>query len=160
MIETPEAARRAREIALEADFLSIGTNDLVSSTLELDRDLPHASAATAADPAVLTHIAAVVAAAHDIGITVEVCGEAAGVPELVVIFVGLGIDELSVAPARIDLVRGDRPRPLRRTLGGACARSARRSVGARRAGSPGLHESGDELRQPLEASAASEPRLR
>ena len=54
----------------------------------------------------LAHVAAVVAAAHGVGITVEICGEAAGVAELVVLFVGLGVDELSVAPARVDLVRG------------------------------------------------------
>jgi phosphoenolpyruvate-protein kinase (PTS system EI component) len=106
MIETPEAARRATEIALESDFLSIGTNDLVASTLSLHRDLPLASAATAADPAVLAHVASVVRAAHGVGITVEVCGEAACVAELVVLFVGLGVDELSVAPSRVDLVRG------------------------------------------------------
>ena len=51
MIETPAAARRATEIARAADFLSIGTNDLVASTLGLDRELPVASASTAADPA-------------------------------------------------------------------------------------------------------------
>lgn len=106
MIETPEAVRRVTEIALDADFLSIGTNDLVATTLALHRDLPLASAATAADPAVLAHVAAVVDAAHDVGITVEVCGEAASVPELAVLFVGLGVDELSVAPACVDLVRG------------------------------------------------------
>ena len=105
MIETPSAVRRAREIALEADFLSIGTNDLVASTLGLDRELPLASAATTADPVVLAHIASVVEAAHEVGIVVEVCGEAAGVPELVPLLVGLGVDELSVAPARVDLVR-------------------------------------------------------
>jgi phosphoenolpyruvate-protein kinase (PTS system EI component) len=106
MIETPTAARRVKEIALEADFLSIGTNDLVASTLSLHRELPLASAATAAEPAVLAHVASVVDAAHEVGIRVEVCGEAAGIPELVVLFVGLGVDELSVAPARVDLVRG------------------------------------------------------
>ena len=106
MIETPTAARRAKEIALEVDFLSIGTNDLVASTLTLRRELPLASAATAADPAVLAHVAAVVEAAREVGITVEVCGEAAGIPELVALFVGLGVDELSVSPARVDLVRG------------------------------------------------------
>lgn len=106
MIETPSAARRATEIALEADFLSIGTNDLVASTLELHRDLPLASAATAADPAVLAHVASVIDVAHEVGIPVEICGEAAGIPELVGIFVGLGVDELSVAAARIDVVRG------------------------------------------------------
>ena len=150
MIETPEGVRRATEIALEADFLSIGTNDLVSSTLGLHRDLPLASAATAADPAVLAHVASVVAAAHEVGITVEVCGEAAGVPELVVLFVGLGVDELSVAPARVDLVRGI-IRGLSAERSAALAREALAAPSAAavlelvRSG-----EAGDELREALE----------
>src|SRR5204862_313170 len=59
MIETPAAAGRAGEIAAVADFLSIGTNDLVQYTLGLDRDLPLASTRAAADPEVLGHIAEV-----------------------------------------------------------------------------------------------------
>ncbi len=150
MIETPEGVRRATEIALEAEFLSIGTNDLVSSTLGLHRDLPLASAATAADPAVLAHVVSVVAAAHEVGITVEVCGEAAGVPELVVLFVGLGVDELSVAPARVDLVRGV-IRALSAERSAALARDALAAPSAAaalelvRSG-----EAGDELREALE----------
>jgi phosphoenolpyruvate-protein kinase (PTS system EI component) len=105
MIETPEAARRAHEIALEADFLSIGTNDLVQYTLGLDRTQPLATAHSAADPRVLQHVGAAVAAAHAVGSTIEVCGESASVPELAALYVGLGVDELSVAPARLDEVR-------------------------------------------------------
>ncbi|HMJ00506.1 MAG TPA: putative PEP-binding protein [Gaiellaceae bacterium] len=105
MIETPEAASRADEIAAEADFLSIGTNDLVQYTLGLDRDLPLATVQAAADPEVLGHIAEVVKAARANELTVEVCGEAAGEAPLVVLLVGLGVDELSVAPARLDEVR-------------------------------------------------------
>ena len=105
MIETPEAASRADEIAAEADFLSIGTNDLVQYTLGLDRELPLATVQAAADPEVLGHIAEVVKAAHGHNLTVEVCGEAAGEASLVVLLVGLGVDELSVAPARLDEVR-------------------------------------------------------
>ena len=150
MIETPAAAGRAAEIAAESDFLSIGTNDLVSSTLELDRHLPLASAETAAEPLVLAHIAAVVDAAHAVGITVEICGEAAGIPELVAIFVGLGVDELSVAPARVDLVRAivralsaERSTALaREALGAASARAVLELVRSR--------ESGDELREALD----------
>jgi phosphoenolpyruvate-protein kinase (PTS system EI component) len=105
MIETPEGARRAAEIAREADFLSIGTNDLVQYTLELDRELPLASTLTAAEPEVLRHVAAVCAAARRAGVTVEVCGEAGGEPLLAALLVGLGVDELSIAPARIDEIR-------------------------------------------------------
>jgi phosphoenolpyruvate-protein kinase (PTS system EI component) len=105
MIETPDAARHAREIARESDFLSLGTNDLVQYTLGYHRAEPLATAASAADPRVLTLIAATVDAAHATGVTVEVCGESASLPELSALYVGLGVDELSVAPARIDEVR-------------------------------------------------------
>jgi phosphoenolpyruvate-protein kinase (PTS system EI component) len=105
MIETPEAAGQARAIAGVADFLSIGTNDLVQYTLGLDRELPLATAQAAADPLVLTLIERIADAAHDAGLTVEVCGEAAGELPVAVLLVGAGIDELSVSPARIDAVR-------------------------------------------------------
>ena len=105
MIETPSAASRAREIAAEADFLSIGTNDLVQYTLGLDRERPVASAATAAEPMVLQLIAHVVDSAHAEGKTVEVCGEAAGETAVATLLIGLGVDELSVSPARLDELR-------------------------------------------------------
>jgi len=105
MIETPAGVARAHEIALEADFLSIGTNDLVQYTLGLDRTRPLATARSAGEPAVLRLIADTIAAGHAAGLTVEICGESASVPELAALYVGLGVDELSVAPARIDELR-------------------------------------------------------
>ncbi|MDX6511112.1 MAG: multiphosphoryl transfer protein [Gaiellaceae bacterium] len=105
MIETPTAAGRAAEIAAAADFISIGTNDLVQYTLGLDRDRPVASATTATEPVILRLIGQIVSAAHAAGKTVEVCGEAAGEPEVAELLVGLGVDELSVSPARLDEVR-------------------------------------------------------
>jgi phosphoenolpyruvate-protein kinase (PTS system EI component) len=105
MVETPLAARRARELAVEADFLSIGTNDLVQYTLGLDRSQPLATARSAAHPRVLSLIAHTVEQAHEAGLTVEVCGEAASVPDVAELLIGLGVDELSVAPARVDEVR-------------------------------------------------------
>jgi phosphoenolpyruvate-protein kinase (PTS system EI component) len=150
MIETPTGVRHVGEIALEADFLSIGTNDLVASTLGLDRDLPLASAATAAEPAVLAHVAAVVGAAHAVGLTVEVCGEAAGIPELVVLCVGLGVDELSVAPARVDIVRS-----VVRTLSAEASAALARRALAEASAAAVLEllrsgETGDKLREALE----------
>ena len=105
MIETPEAAARATEIAAEADFISIGTNDLVQYTLGLDRELPLASTLAAASPEVLRHIRSIVDEAHELGRPVEVCGEAAGEPPVAALLVGLGVDELSVSPSRLDVVR-------------------------------------------------------
>jgi phosphoenolpyruvate-protein kinase (PTS system EI component) len=105
MLETPLAVRRAHEIALEADFLSIGTNDLVQYTLGLDRTQPLATAQSAGHPSVLRLVADAIAAAHEAGLTIEICGEAASVPDLATLYVGLGVDELSVAPARVDELR-------------------------------------------------------
>jgi len=62
-------------------------------------------ARSAADPRVLRLVAAAVAAAHDAGLSIEICGESASVPELAALFVGFGVDELSVAPARVDEIR-------------------------------------------------------
>jgi phosphoenolpyruvate-protein kinase (PTS system EI component) len=130
MVETPKAVQRAAELAVEADFFSIGTNDLVATTLGIDRDGPGASPLSAGDPAVVELIRRAVDAAHAAGIPVEVCGEAAGEPALTPLFVALGVDELSVAPSRLDTVRdairrsgeaGDEVRQLGDGLGGVVA---------------------------------------
>jgi phosphoenolpyruvate-protein kinase (PTS system EI component) len=126
MIETPAAAGRAAEISAEADFLSIGTNDLVQYALGLDRERPVASAATAAEPIVLGLVAQVVDAAHAAGKTVEVCGEAAGETALAALLIGLGVDELSVAPARLDELR----ETVRRLSFSDAAEAARGAVAA------------------------------
>jgi phosphoenolpyruvate-protein kinase (PTS system EI component) len=104
MIETPSAARGAAEIARHSDFLSIGTNDLTATTLGADRFA--ADGARAHDPKVLRAIAASVEAAHDAGIAIEVCGEAASDPVMLPLLVGLGVDEVSVGAARVGEVRG------------------------------------------------------
>jgi multiphosphoryl transfer protein len=126
MIETPQAAGRAAEIAEAADFLSIGTNDLVQYTLGLDRERPVASAATAAHPIVLGLIAQVVAAAHAARKTVEVCGEGASEAQVAALLIGLGVDELSVAPARLDELR----ETVRRLSFDDAADAARQAVAA------------------------------
>jgi phosphoenolpyruvate-protein kinase (PTS system EI component) len=103
MIELPEAAEAAHEIAAECDFLSVGTNDLTHATLGTDR-FAHGEA-PAHDPRVLRHIAAAARAAKEAGIPLEVCGEAASDPLTVPLLVGLGADELSVGAARVGTVR-------------------------------------------------------
>jgi phosphoenolpyruvate-protein kinase (PTS system EI component) len=105
MIETPTAVLCAHELALVSDFFSIGTNDLVATTLGLDRADGAASPTSAADGAVVELMRRTVAAAHARGIAVEVCGEAAGEATLTPLLVGLGVDELSVSPSRLDAVR-------------------------------------------------------
>jgi phosphoenolpyruvate-protein kinase (PTS system EI component) len=103
MIELPEAAAAAREIAAECDFLSVGTNDLTHATLGTDR-FAHGEA-PAHDPRVLRNIAAAAEAAREAAIPLEVCGEAASDPLTVPLLVGLGADELSVGAARVGTVR-------------------------------------------------------
>jgi phosphoenolpyruvate-protein kinase (PTS system EI component) len=103
MIELPEAAVAAQEIAAVCDFLSVGTNDLTHATLGTDR-FGHGEAPTH-DPRVLRHIAATAAAASAAAIPLEVCGEAASDPLTVPLLVGLGADELSVGAARVGAVR-------------------------------------------------------
>jgi phosphoenolpyruvate-protein kinase (PTS system EI component) len=150
MIETPAAARRAGEIAAEADFLSIGTNDLVQYTLGLDREQPHASTTTAAEPVVLRLIAHVMEAGHAAGKTVEVCGEAASEPNVATLLIGLGVDELSVAPARLDELRetvrllsfADAAEAARRALLASSAQEALALAGGLLSAEP-RHETGE-----------------
>ncbi len=105
MIEVPAAALMARRLSEACDFLSIGTNDLTQYALAADRQNPGAFNPVAHHPAVLRLIARTIAAAHSAGILVDVCGEAAGDPELLPLLVALGVDELSVSPARIAQTR-------------------------------------------------------
>ena len=104
MIETPEAAHRAVEIAHEVDFLSLGTNDLTQLVLGLDRE--QSKSAPVTDIRVLRLIDATMRAGRAARIPVDVCGEAASDAVAMQIMVGLGADELSVAAARVGEVRG------------------------------------------------------
>jgi phosphoenolpyruvate-protein kinase (PTS system EI component) len=103
MVEVPAAATLADRLAAACDFLSVGTNDLASLELGRGRDAP--GLAPAHHPAVLRRVAQVVAAAHEAGLPVEVCGEAASDPRALPLLVGLGVDELSVGVARVGEVR-------------------------------------------------------
>ena len=89
----------AEEIAKEADFLSIGTNDLIQYLLAVDRD--NASVAhlyQQFNAAVIRTIKHIIDAGHRRGVRVGMCGEMAGDPLATVLLVGMGIDELSVVP--------------------------------------------------------------
>ncbi len=106
MIEVPAAALIADALARVSDFFSLGTNDLIQYTLACDRGNPRvASLYQVAHPAVLRLIDTVVRAAHGAGRPVGVCGEAAGDPLGLPLLVGLGVDEVSVGPARLPEAR-------------------------------------------------------
>jgi len=97
MVETPAAAVMADQFAREADFLSIGTNDLTQYTLSMDRSNPRlAPQLDALQPAVLRLIARTVEGGHQHKRWVSVCGALAGDPAAVPVLVGLGVDDLSV----------------------------------------------------------------
>ncbi len=102
MVETPAAAVLAAGFAREADFLSIGTNDLTQYTLAMDRG--HAQLASQVDafhPAVLSLIAQAAAGGAAHGRSVGVCGGLAGEPLAASLLIGMGVRELSMAPSAI-----------------------------------------------------------
>jgi phosphoenolpyruvate-protein phosphotransferase len=106
MIEVPAAALLADTLAREADFFSIGTNDLAQYTLAMDRGNPGvASALDGLHPAVLRLISTTIAGARMHGRSVSVCGGAAADPVAVPIFLGLGIRALSIAPAAVPEIK-------------------------------------------------------
>ncbi len=106
MIETPAAAVLAESIAAEADFLSIGTNDLTQYTLAADRgNAAVAAMVDALHPAVLRLIALTCAGAKTHGRWVGVCGGLAADASATQILVGLGVTELSVPPAQIGALK-------------------------------------------------------
>ncbi|WP_438767824.1 phosphoenolpyruvate--protein phosphotransferase [Kushneria sp. TE3] len=106
MIEVPAAALCADQIARVADFLSIGTNDLTQYTLAMDREDPDlAGRADVLHPAVLRLIDITVKGAAMHQCPVGVCGAAAGDPQAWAALVALGVNELSVEPARVAAVK-------------------------------------------------------
>jgi phosphoenolpyruvate-protein phosphotransferase len=106
MVEIPSAAIAADAFAPVVDFFSIGTNDLVQYTLAADRtNAALADLATPLQPAILRLVKLVTDAALPFGRPVAVCGEAAADPLAAALLVGLGVDELSVAPASIARIR-------------------------------------------------------
>ncbi|MES3100317.1 phosphoenolpyruvate--protein phosphotransferase [Sphingomonas faeni] len=106
MIETPAAAVTADLLASEADFLSIGTNDLTQYALAMDRGNPAvASDLDGLHPAVLRLIARTCEGGAVHGKWTGVCGGLASDPLAVPILIGLGVAELSSAPALVPEIK-------------------------------------------------------
>ncbi len=106
MVEVPSAALCAGELASRVDFMSIGTNDLIQFTLAVDRlDESVAYLYESGHPAVLRLIAMTIAGAAAQKIPVSLCGEMAGDPKFAALLIGMGIDELSMTPGCLPLIR-------------------------------------------------------
>jgi phosphoenolpyruvate-protein phosphotransferase (PTS system enzyme I) len=106
MIEVPSAVVMADVLAREAEFFSIGTNDLVQYTLAIDRgNRSLATLASPFHPAILRMIRQVVRAAAPGGIPVALCGAMASDPLAAVLLVGLGVRELSMEAAAIPEIK-------------------------------------------------------
>jgi phosphotransferase system enzyme I (PtsI) len=102
MVEVPSAAIMAESFAQDADFFSIGTNDLVQYTLAVDRTNERvANMYQPTHPAVIHLIRETARAAHKYKIPVSCCGETASDPEYAMLLIGLGVRTLSVSASSI-----------------------------------------------------------
>lgn len=105
LIEVPAAALNAGPILARADFATLGTNDLIQYTFAADREIAHlAELATPWDRSILTLIQLTCQAAAQQDRPVVLPGEMAGIPELAVVAVGLGVTALSMSARRLGVV--------------------------------------------------------
>jgi phosphotransferase system enzyme I (PtsI) len=106
MIEVPAAALTVDHLAAHADFLSVGTNDLIQYTLAIDRtDERLAGHYEPTAPAVVRLLRTIARTARRAACEISVCGEMAGDPVLVALLVGLGFRTFSMSPSAIPLVK-------------------------------------------------------
>ncbi len=106
MVETPSAAWIADRLAQEADFFSIGTNDLIQYTMAMDRQ--NGDVAYLYRPmhlAILRSLQHITLSARAAGIPVAMCGEVAGDAAMTMILLALGLDELSMTAGQISGVK-------------------------------------------------------
>ncbi|MCA3014753.1 MAG: phosphoenolpyruvate--protein phosphotransferase [Myxococcaceae bacterium] len=106
MVETPSAAWIADRLAQEADFFSIGTNDLIQYSLAIDRQ--NRDVAYLYRPmhlSILRMVQHIVGAAKGAGIPVAMCGEMAGDASMTLVLLALGLDEFSMTSGQIPTVK-------------------------------------------------------
>jgi multiphosphoryl transfer protein len=128
MVEIPSVAVMAELFAEEADFFSIGTNDLTQYTLAMDRGHPKlAPKVDALNPGLLRLIALTVDGARKHQRFTGVCGGIAGDAQAVPILVGLGVDELSVSLPSIPTIKAQ----IRRLSHADCRDLAQRALNCR-----------------------------
>ena len=106
MIEVPAAVYLAGPFAEEADFLSVGSNDLTQYLLAVDRGNARvAELYQALHPAVLAALGQVIEAAHQRGKPVSICGELAGDPRAAPLLVAMGFDQLSMNAGSLSVIK-------------------------------------------------------
>jgi len=123
MVEVPSAALMAATFTREAEFFSIGTNDLIQYTLAVDRGNERvASLYTASNPAVIKLIKSVIRAARRGKVETSLCGEIAGDPVYTMLLIGLGLRNLSLVPFQIPAIK----QVVRKVTVEECERLARK----------------------------------
>ena len=152
MIEVPSAALTVDHLARHADFLSVGTNDLIQYTLAIDRtDERLAGHYEPMAPAVLRLLRVVAGAGRRAGANLAVCGEMAADPLLVALLVGLGFRTFSMAPAAIPVVK----RSLATLESKLAARVARRAL--RASSADAVHSLLEPVAEAMHRAAIGEP---
>ena len=125
MVETPAAAIMANQFAGAVDFFSIGTNDLTQYLLAADRNNTKVAGLNSYfQPALLHMVDHICQCAHRHGIEVDICGQAGEMDELIPLWVGMGVDNLSVSVPSIPRVR----RTISQCGAVACRRLADRAL--------------------------------
>jgi phosphotransferase system enzyme I (PtsI) len=122
-LEIPSAAVTADLLAADADFFSVGTNDLIQYLLAVDRVDPRVSGLyQPLHPAVLRTLQQIIQAAERGGLPLSLCGEMAAEPCSALFLLGIGFRELSMSPSSIPRVK--------ETLRGVSAQRARQAAEA------------------------------
>ena len=125
MVEVPSAVIMMDRFAEEANFFSIGTNDLIQYVLAVDRSNKDvAGLYTASDPAVLRMINIAVTEARKNDVPISMCGQMCGNPMYTMLLLGMGLRSMSVTPAAIPEIK----QVCRRVSVESCERVAERAL--------------------------------